>query len=246
MSEGLTLWIVFFALWLFALHRATHRAFTLDSVRMPGLSFVPGPVSAATIIFHVGLTTVLLVTILASVYEDAQMLWFGLPGFLAPIIQGGILLMERNTQLDARQTRRISPYWISEQWPFTLLGLCVGIAGAAWWSVSGSAYPLLLVGFSIFFLLVFWFYFAHHNEVSVSPTTFQYVRSFPRLRTFTHRRPRSQNLTMQLKRRRRGVYDVQIQESGQPPIELTATLSSRQRLSLELEEYFVRTDQVSS
>lgn len=244
MNTGLTLWVVFFALWLFALHRATHRAFTLERARMPGIPFEPGPISGATIVFHIGLTTVLLVAIIASVYEDAQMLWFALPGLLAPIVQGVVLLMERNTQLDARQTRRISPYWIAEQWPFALLGLGIGVAGTVWWWVAGSTYPLLLVGFCVLFLGSFWFYFAHQNEISVSPTTFEYVRSFPRIRTFTHRRPRTKALTMQLKRKRRGVYDVRIEESGQPSIELTATLTSRQRLALELEEYFVRTEQI--
>ena len=71
MPTGLTIWVVFFALWLFALQRATHRAFTLEREHMPGIPFVPGPISAATIVFHFGLTTVLLVTILSSVYEDA-------------------------------------------------------------------------------------------------------------------------------------------------------------------------------
>ena len=243
MSTGLTLWIGFFALWLYALRRATHRAFSLDSVRLPGIPFQPGPVSAATIVFHVGLSTALLVVLLASVLQDPQILWFGLPGLLATLVQGIVLVMDQDARPDARQTRRILPYWISEQWPFALLGLSVGIAGALWWTLGGTTYPLLLVGFSMYFLGAFRFYFRYHNEISVSPTTFQYIRSFPRLRTFTHRRPRTNGLQLRMKRRRRGFYDVEVSESSQPPIELTATLTSKERLQLELEEYFIRTEQ---
>ena len=243
MSTGLTVWIVFFALWLFALHRATHRAFTLESARMPGIPFAQGALSGPTIIFHLGLTTVLLVTIIASAYEDAQMLWFAMPGLLAALIQGVLLTTTQDGQ-PVGKTRRLSPYWISEQWPFALLGLGIGASGSVWWLLTGSNYPLLLVGYSALFLAFFWLYFTRQNAISVSPTTFQYVRSFPRLRTFTHKRPRTSNLAMRMKRRRRGVYDLRIDEAGQPSIEMTATLTSRQRLSLELEEYFVRTDQL--
>ncbi|MBS12260.1 MAG: hypothetical protein CME19_11740 [Gemmatimonadetes bacterium] len=243
MPTGLTLWIVFFTLWLYALQRATHRAFTVERDHMPGIPFEPGPISAATLVFHLGLTTVLLVVILSSVYQDAQMLWFGLPGFLAPVIQGVVLMMEHSSQAGARTTRRISPHWITEQWPFALLGLSVGVAGAAWWALTGSQFPLLLVGFSAFFLTTFRLFFTYQNEISVSPTTFEYVRSFPRLRTFTHRRPRTKALGMRILRRRRGVYDLRIIESGQREIELTACFSSREHLDLQLEDYFVRTEQ---
>ena len=163
MPTGLTLWIVFFTLWLYALQRATHRAFTVERDHMPGIPFEPGPISAATLVFHLGLTTVLLVVILSSVYQDAQMLWFGLPGFLAPVIQGVVLMMEHSSQAGARTTRRISPHWITEQWPFALLGLSVGVAGAAWWALPGSQFPLLLVGFSAFLLTTFRLFFTYQH-----------------------------------------------------------------------------------
>lgn len=242
MSTGLTLWTLFFALWLFALHRATHRAFTQERDRLPGIPFEQGPLSAATIVFHVGLSTVLLVCMLASVYEDAQMLLFGIPGVLAPIVQGVVLRLEHN-RAGGPGTRLISPYWIADQWPFALLGLSVGFAGTAWWALADSSYPLLLVAFSAFFLVAFWYYYRQQNVLSIGPAALTYVRSFPRVRTFTHRRPRSQDLTLRTRRRRSGVYDLTIAEIGQAPIELTATFSSRERLQLELEEYFIRTDQ---
>jgi hypothetical protein len=242
-NTGLTLWVVFFVVWLLALRRATHRAFTVESIRMPGIPFQAGPVFAPTIVFHFGLSTLLCVTILTSVHEDAQMLWFGLPGAAATIVQAIALLFNRQTAGNPRQVKKVSPYWISEQWPFVLLGLSIGIAGVALWAATDTLYPLLLVGFSIFFLLTFWHYFTHYNEISISQTQFEYVRSFPRFRTFTHRRPRSQSLAMRLNRRRRGIYDVKIEEPGQAPITLTANISSRQRLQLEYESFLIRTDQ---
>jgi hypothetical protein len=164
MTAGLILWVAFFVLWLLALQRATHWAFTFDGVRMPGIAFQVGPVFAPTIVFHVGLSSVLCATLLASVDEDVQMLWFGLPGALATIIQGLALFFSKRPAGSTRQMKRISPYWISEQWPFELLGLSIGIAGSAWWFLTGSLYPLLLVGFSIFFLLSFWYYYAQYKE----------------------------------------------------------------------------------
>ncbi len=243
MPTDLILWIAFFAFWLFALYRATHRAFKIEQTRMQGLAFRHGPISSATIVFHTGLTSVLLVLLLTSVFEDTQILWFGLPGLLAPIIQGSTIALDRKTPHQDARTRRISPYWVAEQWPFALLGLSIGVAGAIWSILAATSYPLLLVGFSVFFFSTFWFYFENGNEISVSPTAFQYVRGFPKLRTFTHRRPRTKDLKMKMRRRRRGIYDIKIDEIDQTTIELTAGLSARHRLHLELEEYFVRTDQ---
>ena len=246
MSTGLTLWIIFFALWVFALHRATHRALTVERMRMPGIPFRPGPVFVPTIVFHVGLSNILCVSILASAYENLQMLWFGLPGACAPIIQGAALVFERRTTPGEKQIKRISPYWISEQWPFALLGLGVGFAGGAWSLLAKTSYPLVLVGFSGFFLLSFRFYFSHFNEIVVTPGHLRYTRSFPRVRSYVYERKRSRDLAIMLSKKRRGIYDVRIEDRDAPAFELTASLSSKQRLKLELEEYSIRTDQESN
>ncbi len=238
------LWILFFALWLGALHRATRQAFTQEGLRTPGIPFVAGPIFAPTIVFHLSHSSMLCALLFAIINEDAQTVLFCLPGALASIIQGTTLYIERKSQLTQPETQRLRAYWMAEQWPFALLGLSIGIAGALWWIQSGSPYPLLLAAFSGFFLWTFWLYFKHQNEIVISPEKVQYVHSFPRFRVYAHERERSKDLLMQLTRRRRGIYDVKVEEPGKSPIELTATLSSNQRLNLEFESYLMRTDQV--
>lgn len=237
------LWVLFFVLWLGALHRATNQAFTQEGLRTPGIPFQAGPIFAPTIVFHLSLSSMLCVLLFAIISEDAQIVWFCLPGAIASIIQGTTLYIERKGQMVPRDTQRLSAYWMAEQWPFALLGLAIGVSGALWWLQSGSTYPLMLVGFSGFFLWAFWFYFRHQNEIIISPEKVRYVHSFPRFRVYAHERERSKNLTMRLTRRRRGIYDVRVEEPGQSPIDLTATLSSQQRLNLEFESYLIRSDQ---
>jgi hypothetical protein len=242
MSRGLFFWVTFFVLWLLALQRATGHALKVESLQLRGTTFQPGTVNASTIMFHVCLTTLLCVIVIVIVYENPAVLWFGGPSVLATIVQGAMILPYRGFS-EAARTRRISPYWITEQWPLALLGLSTSAAGFVWYFLSANAYPLLLVGYSAFFLYAFAFYFEHSNGIRITPTTFQYVRSFPRLRAYVHRRPRSKELGLTIRRRRRGIYKLRIREPHQSDIELTASLSSRQRLTLELEEYFIRTDQ---
>lgn len=242
MSE-IPLWILFFVLWLGALHRATHQAFTQEGLRTPGIPFQPGPIYAPTIVFHLSHSTLLCALLFAVINENPQTLWLCLPGAIASVIQGATLYIERKSRLLPRDTQRLGAYWMSEQWPFSLLGLSIGVAGVLWGVQSGSHYPFLLVGFGGLFLWTFWLYFKHQNEIVITPDRVRYVHSFPRLRVYSHERERSQELSMQLTRRRRGIYDVRVEEPGSPSIELTATLTSKQRLNLEFESYLIRTDQ---
>ncbi len=245
MSTGLLLWVAFFALWLFALYRATHRAFPvveIGGIRSSGISFSPGPVFAPAIVFHLGLATVLCVTLLSIAFQNFQMMWFCLPGACAPTFQGAYLEYERLSDDGARQIRRVPSYWLKEQWPFVLLGVSIGLAGAIWAWLTGNLFPLLLLGFSAFFLFEFWFFFSHYNGVVITPTRLRYERSFPRWRTYTYDRRRTKDLNIIMERRGRRVYDVRIEEPHETPIELTAKLSPSQRLQLELEEYELRND----
>ena len=249
MSTSILLWVAFFALWFFGVYRATHRAFPvveIGTVRSSSdISFSPGPIFAPAIVFHLGLATVLCVTLLSIAFRDLQIMWFCLPGVCAPTFQGAFLEYERMSDYGTRQIRRIPAYWLKEQWPFVLLGITVGLAGAVWSWQIGSLFPLLLIGFSLFFLFEFWFFFSHYNGVVITPTRLRYERSFPRWRTYSYDRRRSKDLKIDLLRRGRRVYDVRIEDQEETPIELTARLSPSQRLHLELEEYELRNEATS-
>lgn len=243
---GLLLWLGFFALWLFGVYRATHRAFPVVEIgtirSASGISFSPGPVFAPAIIFHLGLATVLGVTLLSIVFQDLQMMWFCLPGVCAPSFQGAFLEYERLSADDGGLIRRIPSYWLKEQWPFALLGISVGLAGTGWSWLTGNLFPLLLIGFSLFFLFEFWFFFSHYNGVVITPTRLRYERSFPRWRSYSYERRRSKDLKIILDRRGRRLYDVRVEDREETPIELRARLTPSQRLNLELEEYDIRND----
>ncbi|MBK35767.1 MAG: hypothetical protein CME26_09595 [Gemmatimonadetes bacterium] len=246
MSTGLLLWVAFFALWLFAVYRATHRAFPVievGSIRSSSdISFSPGPIFAPAIVFHLGLGTVLCVTLLSIAWQDLPMMWFCLPGACAPTFQGAYMEYERLSNDGTRQVRRIPSYWLREQWPFVLLGVSIGVTGATWAWVWGSLFPLLLIAFSVFFLFEFWFFFSHYNGVVITPTRLSYQRSFPRWRSYSYDRRRSKDLTIEMRRRGRRIYDVRIEDREETPIELKAKLSPSQRLQLELEEYDIRNE----
>ena len=141
MSTSILLWVAFFALWFFGVYRATHRAFPvveIGTIRSSSdISFSPGPIFAPAIVFHLGLATVLCVTLLSIAFRDLQIMWFCLPGVCAPTFQGAFLEYERMSDYGTRQIRRIPAYWLKEQWPFVLLGITVGLAGAVWsWQIG--------------------------------------------------------------------------------------------------------------
>jgi hypothetical protein len=234
----------FFALWLFALYRATHHAFPVKDGWPPGattgIAFSAGPVFVPSILFHLGFATVLCVTLLSIAFENLQMMWFALPGASAPTFQGAVLQWERLND-NERKIRRIPSHWLKEQWPFVLLGVSIGLAGIVWTGLTQNLYPLLLIAFSLFFLFQFYFFYTRYNGVVITRNQLRYERSFPRWRSYLYQRQRSKDLSISMTRLRSKVYDVSIRDSEDDPIDLTARLSPSLRLQLELEEYFIRT-----
>jgi hypothetical protein len=120
-----------------------------------------------------------------------------------------------------------------------LLGACLGLVGIVWYGVSPSALPLLLIPFSVYFLVQFFVFFVRSNGITITPSRIICHRSFPRLRTQRIRWRRTPSLGLRFSprfpSRRFRIWRVELREGGKPPTTLTVRLTATQRIELEQE-----------